>query len=218
MRTRLLGILLAVVMALPLMVPAASAATRADLDRQDVFLKQSSANGTCVLVSTAMMLRRAAILQGDEDWSSINLSTVRKALPGMPHVGHYGDMTVTRGYLPGGKSNVNALIGLLDEHPEGIVLYAPCVPHGVLLTDYTDGVFYCCDPAYHKPAGRIPITEAYGTRVENSSGYWCITSHLPDLVDIEVTARDAVDRLTEALGFGEDTCSQLFGQALACHC
>ena len=39
------------------------------------------------------------------------------------------------------------LIQLLAEHPEGIVLYDRRQPHAVLLTDYTDGVFYCSDPA-----------------------------------------------------------------------
>ena len=47
---------------------------------------------------------------------------------------------------------------LLAEHPEGIVLYDRSRPHAVLLTDYTDGVFYCSDPAGNISSGRIPLT------------------------------------------------------------
>ena len=48
--------------------------------------------------------------------------------------------------------------------------------HGILLTDCTDGVFYCADPAPSVPSGRMPIDQAWGTRVENSAAYWYLTS------------------------------------------
>lgn len=70
-----------------------------------------------------------------------------------------------------GKTQV--LIELLAQHPEGIVLYDRRQPHAVLLTDYTDGVFYCSDPAgsvssgpcAHAPAQAFPLQElpAIGT-------------------------------------------------------
>ena len=44
------------------------------------------------------------------------------------------------------------LISLLEQHPEGIVLYDRTQPHAVLLTDYTNGIFYCSDPAYSSAA------------------------------------------------------------------
>ena len=69
-------------------------------------------------------------------------------------------MTVNHGRLPGGESNRQILIDLLAEHPEGFVLHAPGVPHGILLTYYTAGVFYCADPAQTVATGRVPIDQA----------------------------------------------------------
>ena len=40
--------------------------------------------------------------------------------------------------LPSGKAaKTEALVSILAEHPEGIVLYDRTRPHAVLLTDYT---------------------------------------------------------------------------------
>ena len=225
MRTRMLSTLLAVLLLLPLLVPAASAATREELDRPEVFLKQSAPNGTCVLVSTAMMLRRAALLQGEEDWRSIDIDTVRAELPGMPYRGTCRGLSVRHAWLPGGGKNAAYLEDMLSRHPEGVVLYARCVPHGVLLTDYTDGVFYCYDPAVNKPADRIPVTEAHGTRIDKSCAIWYIESELPPLTEVEeaqpvpeISADIAVARLADGLGVENGEDFQLFGQALARHC
>lgn len=79
-------------------------------------------------------------------------------------------MTVSHDTLPGGEANKDVLIDLLAEHPEGIMLHAACVPHGILLTEYKDGQFYCADPSEYAGTGIIPIEEAWGTRVENSNG------------------------------------------------
>ena len=53
------------------------------------------------------------------------------------------------------------LISMLKDHPEGIVVYASELkePHAVLLTDYTEGVFYCADSDPGKNSGRIFLTE-----------------------------------------------------------
>ena len=83
---------------------------------------------------------------------------------------------------------------MLEKHPEGVVLHARGVPHGVLLTDYTDGVFYCADSAVNKPLGRIPITEAYGTRIENSSAIWYVTSPVKG---VETTMEDLLEAVAD---------------------
>ena len=44
------------------------------------------------------------------------------------------------------------------------MLHAACVPHGILLTEYKDGQFYCADPSEYAGTGIIPIEEAWGTR------------------------------------------------------
>ena len=62
MRKRILRIAMAVLM-LAVMVPSALAATYEEINQDQVFLKQEQ-RGTCTLASTAMMLRRAALLKG----------------------------------------------------------------------------------------------------------------------------------------------------------
>ena len=70
-------------------------------------------------------------------------------------------MQVGYATLPSGtEAKKQTLIQLLAEHPEGIVLYDRSRPHAVLLTDYTDGVFYCSDPAGSVSLGRVPISAA----------------------------------------------------------
>ena len=46
----------------------------------------------------------------------------------------------------------------LYECPEGIVLYCGWLPHAVFLTDCTDGVFWCVDPAY---GTRMTLADSY---------------------------------------------------------
>lgn len=222
MRKRILRIAMAVLM-LAVMVPSALAATYEEINQDQVFLKQEQ-RGTCTLASTAMMLRRAALLNGDENWAQITEASCRAEfwIPGcgLPYSFSYGEMTVGHETLPGGAANEAVLIELLEAHPEGIMLHAACVPHGILLTEYKDGQFYCADPSEYVGAGIIPIEEAWGTRVENSNAYWYVTSEvaevepdLPDLVPEEVTVESSVADLLAPLDQPEeDTC--LIGQAL----
>lgn len=222
MRKRILRIAMAVLM-LAVMVPSALAATYEEINQDQVFLKQEQ-RGTCTLAATAMMLRRAALLNGDENWAQITEASCRAEfwIPGcgLPYSFSYGEMTVGHETLPGGAANEAVLIDLLEAHPEGIMLHAACVPHGILLTEYKDGQFYCADPSEYVGAGIIPIEEAWGTRVENSNAYWYVTSEvaevepdLPDLVPEEVTVESSVADLLAPLDQPEeDTC--LIGQAL----
>lgn len=222
MRKRILRIAMAVLM-LAVMVPSALAATYEEINQDQVFLKQEQ-RGTCTLAATAMMLRRAALLNGEENWAQITEASCRQAFwiagCGLPYNFSYGEMTVSHDTLPGGEANKDILIDLLAEHPEGIMLHAACVPHGILLTEYKDGQFYCADPSEYVGEGIIPIEEAWGTRVENSNAYWYVTSEvaevepdLPDLVPEEVTVESSVADLLAPLDQPEeDTC--LIGQAL----
>ena len=136
MRKRILSVFLAGVMAAA-MAPAALAATTDELNQDAVFLKQQQ-RGTCTLAATSMMLRRTAMLNGDENWDQITESSCREAFwlsgRGLPYNFSYGDITVSHDTLPGGQANTQVLIDLLEEHPEGIMLHAACVPHGILLT------------------------------------------------------------------------------------
>lgn len=69
MRTRILSLIMSVLL-LAALATTASAATYEALNQDEVFLKQEQ-RGTCTLASTAMMLRRAALLNGDENWAEI---------------------------------------------------------------------------------------------------------------------------------------------------
>ena len=203
MRKRILRIAMAVLM-LAVMVPSALAATYEEINQDQVFLKQEQ-RGTCTLASTAMMLRRAALLNGDENWAQITEASCRQAFwiagCGLPYNFSYGEMTVSHDTLPGGEANKDILIDLLAEHPEGIMLHAACVPHGILLTEYKDGQFYCADPSEYAGEGIIPIEEAWGTRVENSNAYWYVTS--------EVAEPEAEPLLPEATVSVEESLSSL---------
>ncbi len=197
MQRRILSIVLMVIMALS-MAPGALAATFEEINQDSVFLKQER-SGTCTLASTAMMLRRTAMLRGDQDWASITEASCREAFwiggRGLPYHFSYDGMEVKRSRLPGGEANREVLIQVLAEHPEGVMLHAPGVPHGILLTDYTDGVFYCADPAQNVAHGRVTIDQAHGTRVGNSYSYWYVNT--PD-VALEAEAPVADLELPEA--------------------
>lgn len=203
MRKRILSVFLAGVMAAA-MAPAALAATTDEINQDEVFLKQQQ-RGTCTLAATSMMLRRTAMLNGDENWNQITESSCREAFwlsgRGLPYNFSYGDITVSHDTLPGGQANTQVLIDLLEEHPEGIMLHAACVPHGILLTSYEDGQFYCADPSEYAGDGIIPIEEAWGTRVENSNAYWYVTS--------EVAEPEAEPLLPEATVSVEESLSTL---------
>lgn len=157
------------------------AATFNDINNSGVFLKQEGSS-TCTLCAAAMMLRRTAMLRGDSNWSSITESALRPVAwsegNGLKWLFSYSGMTVSHASLSGSEeSKKNQLISLLNKHPEGIVLYYSCSrPHAVLLTDYTNGTFYCADPYGKKPYGRIPLSQCLYVTVANANYYWYISS------------------------------------------
>ncbi|MGN1456929.1 MAG: SH3 domain-containing protein [Acutalibacteraceae bacterium] len=157
----------------------ADAATFSDVNASSVFVKQQKSD-TCTLASNVMLLRRTALMRGDSDWSSITESACRPTLwvedVGMYHNYTYKNITVSYKYISG--SVTSELINALKEHPEGIVVYDYDYPHAILLTDYTDGVFYCADPANNVPSGRIKASQAL-ISLSNVDTYWYVTS--PDV-------------------------------------
>ena len=153
------------------------AATFDDINQSSVFLKQAAGSDTCTLVSAAMMLRRTAILRGDSNWEAITESSLRSTA-WKTGAGLYLDFTYSNIHVQSGTLDrtESRLISLLNEHPEGIVLYNPSSPHAVLLTDYTNGTFYCADPASGIAKGRIKLTNSYQVRVNNATRYWYVSS------------------------------------------
>lgn len=151
---------------------ADTAITFSELNRESVFLKQSEAR-TCTLTSCTVMLRRAAMLSGNEKWEQITESSVRKKA-WLEEAGLKWDFTVS-GIQVVHKEllSTDELIRMLKEHPEGIVIYNTKLPHAVLVTDYTDGFFYCSDPSNDKPSGRYPISKASIT-AESADRCWYV--------------------------------------------
>ena len=153
-----------------LAVVLAATAGAVDVNDSSVFLKQENSH-TCTLTSAVMMLRRRAVLDGDANWQATTIASVKKvAWPGgLAWNFTYNGLHVTVARKSGGwaggslETKRQALIQLLETHPEGIVAYSPSTPHAVLLTDYdyATGIFYCSEPAPTYPAGRIPLTQSF---------------------------------------------------------
>lgn len=170
--------LMALVLSMTLMAVMLPGALAANLNVDAGFYFKQSRGGTCTLASAAMMLRRRAFLDGLTNWTDVTENSVRSTAwsGGLSHSFNYNAMQVGYATLPSGISaKKEKLIQLLAEHPEGIVLYDRSQPHAVLLTDYTDGVFYCSDPAGSVPSGRVPISAA-SVSIAGSSCYWYISS------------------------------------------
>ena len=170
--------LLALVLSLAFLLTCLPAALAVDLSVDAGFYFKQSRGGTCTLASAAMMLRRRAYLDGLNDWTAVTENSVRSTAwaNGLSHSFTYKEMQVGYATLPSGLASKTAvLIALLSEHPEGVVLYDRTQPHAVLLTDYTNGIFYCSDPAGNIGSGRIPLTSS-SVSIARSSCYWYVTS------------------------------------------
>ena len=161
-----LAALLATMALMAVLLPGALAV---DLNVDVGFYFKQSRGGTCTLASAAMMLRRRAYLDGMDSWVDVTENGIKSTAwsGGLSHSFTYNDMHVGYATLPSGKAaKTEALVSILAEHPEGIVLYDRTRPHAVLLTDYTDGVFYCSDPAVCRclpPASPLAARPATGT-------------------------------------------------------
>lgn len=162
-------------------IPQKTAVTFSELNDNEVFLKQSQAH-VCTLTASAMMIRRAAMLSGNKDWRQITEQSVRKYAwaekTGLKWNFTAAGISVAHKTL----SSKNELIRLLDKHPEGIVIYNSRKPHAILVTDYTDGIFYCSDPSNDKPYGRYPIAQASIT-AESAKRCWYVKKPVNLVVD-----------------------------------
>ena len=154
----------------------ANTATFGDVNADSVFLKQAKGSTTCTLVASAMMMRRAAMMSGNSNWASITESSLKSSAwssSGLYNSFSYAGISVKSAKISANKTST--FISLLNQHPEGIVIYDFSYPHAILLTDYTDGVFYCADPAPGYASGRIPVSKA-SIAVESADKYWYVAS------------------------------------------
>ncbi len=102
------------------------------------------------------------------------------------------------GYLPGGyKANKRKLKALLKKHPEGIVVhgYDSYGPHGVLITGYKNGTFYCADSAKNSRGRNKGITTFGKSSMRSLGGcyqYWYLKSVVYDKYTLKY--RDDLDQ------------------------
>lgn len=172
-------ILLASILLESVGVKDAFAISPSDINNSNVFLEQAWGSVNCTTVAASMMLRRRAILNGDEKWESITPGVVESVGwldgTGMKNEFSYGEYKINSGLLSGDKTEF--LIELLKRNPEGVVIYSKTKWHAVLITDYTDGQFYCGDPATNWPyKGRIPISLSSMITVNECYKYWYIST------------------------------------------
>ncbi len=209
----------ALVLTLALMLSILPGALAVDLNVDAGFYFKQSRGGTCTLASAAMMLRRRAYFDGLDGWVDVTENSVKSTAwsGGLSHSFTYNAMHVGYATLPSGTAaKTEALIQILQEHPEGIVLYDRTQPHAVLLTDYTDGVFYCSDPSNGVSAGRVPLSSA-SISISGASCYWYITSDANDdgtgLEELEaaVVAEEVTEAVDETTSTTTEAAESVWG-------
>lgn len=183
-------ILLSVMFSAPIGRLYSSAASFADINKPEVFLKQKT-SVTCTLSSAAMLMRRTAIAAGYEDWADITEESIRSTAwkEGVGLLWNFTcyDMTIGHGYFDKEKDRKTQILELLKQNPQGFVIYNPGndgQTHAIFLCDYDKeyDIFYVADPANSIAEGRIPIAESsiYGDtqsdQIDNITAYWYITS------------------------------------------
>lgn len=146
---------------------------------------------TCTLCAAAMLLRARMYLNGNSQWSTISESGIRSVAwisgTGLRWKFTYelGGDSVTVSYASAAGMSVETLKSILDQHPEGIVLYCGNLPHAVFATDYEGDTFYCAEPVSGYSGKRITLAESwlgheYGSQaaiLSNVTAYWYVSEH-----------------------------------------
>lgn len=148
----------------------------------ELYLTQSR-GGRCTLCAAAMMIRARLYLED----SGAALDVTEQDLAGSAWCsdGLYWSFTYTADGLTMSVAHASvsgmsaaALRALLDEHPEGVVLYCGYWPHAVFVTDWDGGVFYCGEPAAgERCALADSVLGSCGSQsdiLKNVTAYWYI--------------------------------------------
>ena len=192
----ILSLLICLVLLLGGIIPGMTFEASATVFPDSLTLTQQT-SVTCTLASAAMMLRARMYESGNSDWASITEASIKSVAWDV-----YGSLGYSWTYTTNGNSmtvahkevsgmTVSQLKSLLNEHPEGIVLYVRDVPHAVLVTDYIGDTFYCFEPANSSYYGRRPLSNTYlSSRAGNQDSilskmddYWYISSYPRKLVE-----------------------------------
>lgn len=184
----------------------ARAATIQETLTDDVFQNEPGSTGRCTIYASTNMLRRAALLNGDAEWVSITTSSIPLSggLPwGFSITTSSASYVVRHESISGTDEEKTAqLIGILEENPAGIVLYAgDCPsPHAVLLLGYEDGMFYAHDSL---TGATSALDKCVTVRVSNASSYWYVSSGVSDPDPVSIA--DATVSVSSSGACSKDT-------------
>lgn len=173
------------------------------------YLGDKVAGGLCMTSSNMYMLRRKAILLGSSKWNTITLSAVKaKGIKYKAYTyAHDGYSYRVNEYTKFKKQTTagvkKQLIELLKTRPEGVVVYGDksqdkdrasgkAADHGILITEYKNGVFYGIDPVHNRNGKSKGIEKLADTTVVTLKGvthYMCVqevkkTSEKAKVIDI----------------------------------
>lgn len=157
----------------------------------NVYVKQQE-SVTCTLAAATNMLRARFYLSGNDDWQNVTESSVHpsgwtnnQGLNGEFNYSYNGNSAhLSMGTVS--QMSVASLKWLLDEHPEGVVIYSQSAQtHAVLATDYVGDTFYCVDSDPGTSYGRVPLSSTtilgrYGSQANilaNITKYWVISNY-----------------------------------------
>ncbi|MCD8023837.1 MAG: hypothetical protein LUF30_12990, partial [Lachnospiraceae bacterium] len=102
---------------------------------------------------------------------------------GLRHAFTYYGITVSHNSVSG--ITASKLKSLLDQHPEGIVLYCGKIPHAVFVTRYSGDTFYCADPLSGYSGSERKLSSSYlgkkyGSQAKilsNTTAYWYVSKY-----------------------------------------
>ena len=200
------ALLAALAIALSLGLTRAHAATLEETLADDVFVNEPGSTGRCTIYAATNMLRRAALLNGDQDWSSITTSSIPSSgglLFSFSVSTQEATYAVEHGYITGStvEERTAELLALLDENPAGIVLYTSTGnPHAVTLLGYDEesGAFIAHDSL---TGATSSLDECVSVRASNADAYWYVSS--PVYAPGPVSLRNAVVTVEDAVYAGE---------------
>lgn len=186
---RIISLLLTLTLVLSYVMSINITAFATNIDDTSVFIKQEGSDW-CTYASATNMIRRRALLDGSNNWSSYTdadlRSSARASGGGMSNSFSYAGYGVKaeNWKSKSTEQKKSSLISLLSSHPEGVVIYTfdGTYTHAILACNYTNGTFYVNDPAKKKPTGIIKLTEAQfnGSSQDDRIGWikkiWYISS------------------------------------------
>lgn len=196
MKKRIITLTLALVMLMPLMAPAVYAEDL--LESKAVYYTEESdyIDGDCILTATRMMIRRASIMRNKTDWSTITNASLRPQattdgllLYSFCYNSGETEYNITSSHFTGEgtQARIAEFERLLEEHPEGIVVWginaASTGTHGVLVVKVENGEVYAMDSSHNMGMFKDGIQKWTDTTMLDPSlvtDYWYISDITPD--------------------------------------